>query len=89
MKLVIKDGFVVASHGDDQKVEGKYPNCEVVSVPDGTPYKGAVGVPFPDPRPGLDPLAVESHDNELKIKYKIRDLAIKELKKSGDLPEDF
>jgi hypothetical protein len=89
MKLVIKNGFVVASHADDQHIEDKYPDCEIASVPDGTPWRGEHGEQFPDPRPGLNPIDLAAHDNELKIKQKMRDLAIKDLKDSGDLPPDY
>jgi hypothetical protein len=30
MQLVIKNGFVVASHSDTQDIAGKYPECEVI-----------------------------------------------------------
>jgi len=35
MQLVIKDGVVIATHADHQKIEGLYGDAEIIHVPDG------------------------------------------------------
>lgn len=52
MQVVIKNGFILASHRDDQAVSDKYPGCEVVWVLDTVRCRDVAGLPMPDPRPG-------------------------------------
>ncbi|MBF0549254.1 MAG: hypothetical protein HQK60_01840 [Deltaproteobacteria bacterium] len=56
MKIVLKNGFIVASHSDEQDISlDQYPGAsEVAIVPDDTLVMDDNGIFLPDPRQSID-----------------------------------
>jgi hypothetical protein len=97
LKLVLKNGNVVALHDADQDITIKehYPEAdEIIIVPENTPMTGIWGndpdstEPMPDPRPSLDQqrlkeLEAKERGKKFKAKVSLKE-AIKEAKSAGD-----
>lgn len=88
MQIIIKNNKVVSTYRDGVAVPVSEDE-ELVLVPNGTISMPGEGEDLPDdPRP-LPQEVEDAMTVEGKIKDKIRDLAIKDLIKSGDLPADY